>query len=1117
MWQVYSFGKMRINVLLILIFCSLKLFAQTTFVNTNPFPQHFFIENKGQFNSNSEFSSAPEFELNDKACDIQIFKTGFSCKAGGNQISQIFRNTNPKANILTEGKTQHYFSYGLAKLNAYGYASVTIQNLYPNIDLRYEVHPEIASGFKYSFILKKGSNISDISWEITGDDSSIWSSPAKATIISKHLIINQTDWKVYDETGTPVSLRFIHEHDTVKLLIQSYRLYEAYNIDPWVHTITNMDTLKYTKYPFYRNSGINADFDEAGNVYVYGGCGLENSGLSGKNNLFRLAKYNNNGALKWIFQGKIDSLNWYSNSNWFGAGNFLVTPGKHKIYITQDFNEINGNKLIRLDSNGNYDNFIRPLKSKKLDFSYRNGFRVDKLLCDCIDNSYSAFGTDAYSSYGGYGTEELILKFSDTGIQRFSHPEKWQWPENQHQINNATQDPSGNRFVLFGRNKTRTNANSYIIETSLIKISKGLDSSIWSHTFLDSFLAGYANRLISGRIYTNWGDEAKYNNGNKITVRYYPLWSMNATASDKNYVFVYEGKNLYSFHATIGKLITIDSNICDTQRQQSGIAVDYSNHVFVGGDSSNIKVFSFDGKKFTPQPEIVLISKSRRRIQDVKYDINSNTLIVTGDSLIAKIANPYVSIDSTLLFKSNGPTTCDDYLFVTLPRCDSASRYSFVWTDNKTQKIVKQVDSLNHFSDTLFNPTAGQQYTVKIQRNFHCKGAFINYQLQSNPKQFITQSLQFCAADTWIHNGFSHHRDTTFTDSLKNQFGCDSLIQYKLTFKPRSFTFLNPKICRGDSFSVGKRTYRISGNYADTFTNVRGCDSIVNTSLTVLTDTSLSIKTAICLGDTIRFNNLPFFATGSYQIKTIRSNGCDSVINLQLTVNPPQFVSQQLSLCNTDSFAYRSKKYQLPLSLRDTLSAFTGCDSVFTLSVISHNIKSDFSIDSSQFPTLKFIGKTTNAKQWIWDFGDLNSSNIQSPNHSYIKSFQWINYKVCLVVRDSFGCDDTLCFNLPIKPEAEIQIPEGISPNGDGINDTLVIPGLWAFPKASWVIFNRWGQVVFESNAQQNIAWDGKNHASGQNQNNEPTDLLPEGIYFIVFNYNDGHRPKLTENIYLKR
>jgi hypothetical protein len=80
-----------------------------------------------------------------------------------------------------------------------------------------------------------------------------------------------------------------------------------------------------------------------------------------------------------------------------------------------------------------------------------------------------------------------------------------------------------------------------------------------------------------------------------------------------------------------------------------------------------------------------------------------------------------------------------------------------------------------------------------------------------------------------------------------------------------------------------------------------------------------------------------------------------------------------------------------------------------------------------------------------------------------------------------------------------------------------VIPGLWAFPKAIWVIFNRWGQVVFESNAQQNIAWDGKNHASGQNQNNTSAELLPEGVYFIVFNYNDGHRPTLTKNIYLKR
>jgi gliding motility-associated-like protein len=1108
MRQVNTLNIIRVNILLILIFCSLKLFAQTPFVNPNPFPQHYFIENKGQFDSNSEFSSGPQFELIDKDCDIQIFKNGFSCVAGSNQISQIFTNTNPNANIITEGKTQHYYSYGPAKWNAHGYASITIQNIYPNIDLRYEVRPEISLGFKYSLLLKPGSNLNDIHWEIKGAAPTIWNKDSAISLKSERITVEQNQWIVFDINGAKQTLYFSQNKSDISPKIIEYQPGKPYFIDPWVHVITELDTAVYVKLPLYRNTGINLDYDNDGNSYVYGGCGWESKYiLSGKQNLFKIAKFDPSGKTIWVFMGKIDSLKWYTNSQYFGAGNFLVEPMQKSIYISQDVNPFGGNKMIRLDSNGNYDHFIKATKSKTLGGNYNSGFRIDKLLCNCLDSNFTAFGSDAQ------GSEAIIMNFADTGLLNFKSPNKWKNPGDQHEINNAAQSPGGKRYLLYGRNEIRP---ILINQTSIQQISKDQKTLIWSTPFLDSFLAFDANRISKGLVLTNWRDRSKYNTS-KIITQYYPLRSINATAANNKYVFVYEGKNLYAFNAVNGLLIDTFNNLCDTQHQQSGIAVDYSNHVFVGGDSSNIKVFSFDGKKFTPQPEIVLISKSRRRIQDVKYDINSNTLIVTGDSLIAKISNPYTSIDSTLLFYSNGPTTCDDYLFVTLPRCDSASRYSFVWTDNKTQKIVKQVDSLNHFSDTLFNPTAGQQYTVKIQRNFHCKGAFINYQLQSNPKQFITQSLQFCAADTWIHNGVPYHRDTTFTDSLKNEFGCDSLIQYKLTFKPRSFTFLNPKICRGDSFSVGQRAYRISGNYADTFTNVRGCDSIVNTSLTVLTDTTLSIKTAICLGDTIRFNNLPFFATGSYQIKTIRSNGCDSVINLQLTVNPPQFVSQQFSLCNTDSFAYRNKKYPLPLSLRDTLSAFTGCDSVFELSVISHKIKSDFSIDSSQFPTLKFIGKTTNAKQWIWDFGDLNSSNIQSPNHSYFKSFQWINYKVCLVVRDSFGCDDTLCFNLPIKPEAEIQIPEGISPNGDGINDTLVIPGLWAFPKATWVIFNRWGQVVFESNAQQNIAWDGKNHASGQNQNNTSAELLPEGVYFIVFNYNDGHRPKLTKNIYLKR
>ncbi|MEY4315775.1 MAG: hypothetical protein RI977_1152, partial [Bacteroidota bacterium] len=695
MWQVYSFGKMRINVLLILIFCSLKLFAQTTFVNTNPFPQHFFIENKGQFNSNSEFSSAPEFELNDKACDIQIFKTGFSCKAGGNQISQIFRNTNPKANILTEGKTQHYFSYGLAKLNAYGYASVTIQNLYPNIDLRYEVHPEIASGFKYSFILRQGSNLNDISWEIRGANLTQWQTDSTISLKSGNITVQQNQWIVFDINGAKPTLYFSQNNSDISPKITEYQPGKPYFIDPWVHIITELDTAVYAKLPLYRNTGINLDYDNKGNSYVYGGCGWEGKyNLSGKNNLFKIAKFDPSGKPIWVFMGKIDSLNWFTNSQYYGAGNFFVEPQKHNIYISQDYSPFGGNKMIRLDSNGNYNYFIKATKSKTLAGNYSTGFRIDKFLCNCLDTNYTGFGSDIQ------GSEAIIMNLSDTGTINFESPNKWKRAGDQHEINNAAQSPSGNRYLLYGRNEIHP---IILNQTSIQHISKDQKTILWSTSFYDSFLAFDANRITKGVVLTNLRDRNKYSNANIIT-QYYPLRSINATAANNRFVFVYEGRNLYAFNALTGLLIDTFNNLCDTQHQQSGIAVDYSNHVFVGGDSSNIKVFSFDGKKFTPQPEIVLISKSRRRIQDVKYDINSNTLIVTGDSLIAKISNPYTSIDSTLLFYSNGPTTCDDYLFVTLPRCDSTSRYSFVWTDNKTQNIVKQVDSLNHFSDTLFNP-----------------------------------------------------------------------------------------------------------------------------------------------------------------------------------------------------------------------------------------------------------------------------------------------------------------------------------------------------------------------------------------------------------------------------
>ncbi len=70
-----------------------------------------------------------------------------------------------------------------------------------------------------------------------------------------------------------------------------------------------------------------------------------------------------------------------------------------------------------------------------------------------------------------------------------------------------------------------------------------------------------------------------------------------------------------------------------------------------------------------------------------------------------------------------------------------------------------------------------------------------------------------------------------------------------------------------------------------------------------------------------------------------------------------------------------------------------------------------------------------------------------------------------------------------------VQVPSAFSPNGDGYNDLLVIPGLELWPAAELVLFNRWESKVFESRGYAND-WDGRWQGNG-----EP---LPDDTYYYI-------------------
>jgi gliding motility-associated-like protein/uncharacterized repeat protein (TIGR01451 family) len=78
-------------------------------------------------------------------------------------------------------------------------------------------------------------------------------------------------------------------------------------------------------------------------------------------------------------------------------------------------------------------------------------------------------------------------------------------------------------------------------------------------------------------------------------------------------------------------------------------------------------------------------------------------------------------------------------------------------------------------------------------------------------------------------------------------------------------------------------------------------------------------------------------------------------------------------------------------------------------------------------------------------------------------------------------------------------IPEGFSPNGDGTNDLFVIRGILNYPANTFVIYNRWGNKVFEASPYKNT-WDGRSMFGLRVGGDE----LPVGTYFYVLDLKNG-------------
>jgi len=88
------------------------------------------------------------------------------------------------------------------------------------------------------------------------------------------------------------------------------------------------------------------------------------------------------------------------------------------------------------------------------------------------------------------------------------------------------------------------------------------------------------------------------------------------------------------------------------------------------------------------------------------------------------------------------------------------------------------------------------------------------------------------------------------------------------------------------------------------------------------------------------------------------------------------------------------------------------------------------------------------------------------------------------------GCDsksDTVVVNVIA---CDLTIPNIITPNGDGFNETFEVENLPYYPNSILMVYNRWGKKIYENPNYLN-EWDGENFA--------------DGTYFFILRVNYGN------------
>lgn len=257
---------------------------------------------------------------------------------------------------------------------------------------------------------------------------------------------------------------------------------------------------------------------------------------------------------------------------------------------------------------------------------------------------------------------------------------------------------------------------------------------------------------------------------------------------------------------------------------------------------------------------------------------------------------------------------------------------------------------------------------------------------------------------------------------------------------------------------------------------------------------------------TAAINVAPITSTFYTVVYTL--NGCASSDTVLVSVNPlpsVSFVADTLVGCVPLSVNFTSISNGDPNSCSWTLSngqTLTGCNPSYVFNqpgcydvtlttalngcsasttsaqyiCIENNPITLFSANPSTInqdnSTVQFFNMSTGAVSYAWDFDDNTTSSLFNPVHIFAANGS--SYDVTLVSTSSFGCTSSYSLTIGYEDGLIYYVPNSFTPDGDQFNQVFLPIFSLGIDVSSYQfsIYNRWGELIFESNDLQ-VGWDG--------------------------------------------